>query len=71
MQSKESPNRLRQLREGRDLKLYDLASALRVDTSTIYRWEQGNAIPDRRKLQLADFFGVPVAYLMGWEQEAA
>lgn len=62
-------NRLRELREARDLKRYDLAAALRVDQSTVVRWEQGAAIPDRQKLALAAFFQVSPAHLMGWDRE--
>lgn len=65
------PNRLRELREGRDLKPYDLAAKLRVDPSTIYRWERDGGIPDPLKLELAEFFGVTGAYLMGWPERVA
>ncbi len=66
------PNRLRELRRAADLKLYDLSAQLRVDTSTISRWEKGSGpIPDPAKLALAEIFGVSVAHLMGWEQHEA
>lgn len=64
------PNRLRELREARDLKVYDIAVLVRRDTSTIYGWETGEGrIPDDIKLELAEFYGVTAAYLMGWEDE--
>jgi ribosome-binding protein aMBF1 (putative translation factor) len=62
------PNRLRELREGRGLKPYDLAAQLRVDQTTVSRWERGGPIPDHRKIQLADFFGCSIAEVMGWER---
>jgi len=66
------PNKLKQLRESRELKLYDLAAHLRVDPATIHRWERGeSAMPDWAKLSLAEFFDVGPGYLMGWEREAA
>ncbi|MGH2955100.1 MAG: helix-turn-helix domain-containing protein [Solirubrobacterales bacterium] len=72
MQRQLPPNRLRELRNGRDLKLYDLAALLRVDPATIFRWEAGDtAIPDWAKLALAEFFKVEPTYLMGWDEVAA
>jgi transcriptional regulator with XRE-family HTH domain len=63
-------NRVRELRKARGLKPHDLAAKLRVDTSTITRWESGRgAIPDHRKIQLANLFDVSVAYVMGWSKE--
>jgi transcriptional regulator with XRE-family HTH domain len=70
MQSQLPANRLRELREARDLKLYDLAARFRVDPSTVYRWETVR-VPDEAKLQLAEFYGVTVAYLMGWPEKVA
>lgn len=68
MQTQTAINRLRELRLERDLKLYDIAAYLRVDTSTVSRWEKGGSIPDDAKLRLAEFFGVTVAYLMRWPE---
>jgi transcriptional regulator with XRE-family HTH domain len=72
VQSKRRPNRLRELREARDLKRHDIAARLRVDPSTVYRWEDGRAqVPDEAKLNLAKFYGVTVSYLMGWPESSA
>lgn len=72
VQRERPPNRLRELREDRDLKRYDIAALYRVDQSTVYRWEAGlSAVPDDVKLELADFYGVTVARLMGWPETAA
>jgi len=54
----------------RGLKRVHLAAALDVDQSTVFRWERHGAIPDDRKLALAEFFDVEPAYLMGWDQQA-
>lgn len=65
-------NRLRELREARGLKLYDISAAIRVDPATVSRWERGvSEVPDLAKFQLAEFFGVSVTYLMGWPDEVA
>lgn len=65
-------NRLRELREARGLKLYDISAAIRVDPGTVSRWERGiSPIPDEAKLQLAEFFDVTRPYLMGWDEPAA
>lgn len=62
------PNRLAELRRGAGFKLYDIASKLRVDPSTVYRWERGDTtMPDSHKLTLARLYGVSPAYLMGWD----
>ena len=70
MPRKPFANRLRELRESRDLKPHDLAVKLRVDPSTVYRWERTGIVPDEVKFELADFYGVTVTYLMGWPEKA-
>lgn len=62
-------NRLRQIREERRLSRADVASALRVDSSTIARWEINGSIPTSRVPALAEYLGVPKAHLMGWDDE--
>jgi len=62
-------NRIRELREARNLARYDVAAALRVDQSTVARWERGGAIPDHRKHALAQLLDAEIAYLMGWDDE--
>lgn len=59
-------NRLAALREAKGLMRSEIAGALRVDQSTVWRWEQGGAIPDARKVELANLLGVSVSDLMGW-----
>lgn len=63
-------NRLRELRESQGLKRYDISAALRVDQSTISRWENGGTIPDRQKQRLAELLKVSITELMGWEVPA-
>jgi transcriptional regulator with XRE-family HTH domain len=65
-------NRIGECREAKGLKLSEIAGALRVDQSTVWRWEKTGRVPDDRKHQLAELLGVSIAYLMGWtEREAA
>lgn len=65
-----SKNRLRELREAHDLKLWELSAVAERDASMIHRYETGTTrIPDDLKLRLAEHFGVTVAYLMGWDEE--
>ena len=72
MQDGNAKNRLRELREKRSLKLYDIAALIRRDPATISRWENGETatIPDDIKLKLAEYYGVSPAYLMGWENDS-
>lgn len=63
-------NRLRELRVAYGQTQAQLAVAIAVDPSTIYRWEAGEAgIPDARKVQLATYFAVSVGWLMCWPEE--
>lgn len=69
VQAQPTGNRIAELRRARDMKLYDISYTLRVDPSTVSRWESGETtIPDPQKLKLAELFDVSVAYLMGWEE---
>lgn len=73
MQIQPPVNRIRQLREERQLSRADVASALDVDQSTVYRWEAGltATVPDPKKHRLAQLLGVSVPALMGYENTAA
>lgn len=71
MQRELPANRLKELREKRGLKLYDIAARIRRNPSTIWRWEQGEAMPDWAKLALAELYEVSPSYLMGWDDKVA
>jgi transcriptional regulator with XRE-family HTH domain len=68
-------NRLRELRLEEGYTQEQLAKRLarkgiRVNASTISRWEHSQVtIPDPHKPRLAEFFGVSVAYLLGFEDD--
>lgn len=48
----------------------DLGKEIGVSKLTISRWENGERIPKSDKAQqLADFFGVSIGYLLGYERE--
>lgn len=58
--------RLKELREHRKLTQADVAKALGIDRTTYGKYETGDSSPHYEKLiQLADFFGVSVDYLIG------
>lgn len=63
-------NRLKRLRKEKNETQYTLAELLSVNEKTISRWENGesNIKPDKAQ-QLADFFGVSVGYLLGYERK--
>lgn len=59
-------NRLRDLREDRDLKQKELAQVLQVHQTTYSDYELGELnIPVAVLHDLADFYGVSVDYLLG------
>ena len=63
-------NRIRDLREDRDLRQSDLAEAVGIDQRTISNYETGKSNPDSDALiRLADFFGVSIDYLVGRVQQ--
>ena len=59
-------NRIRELRESRDLRQIDLSRATGIDQKTISNYETGKTNPDSYALiRLADFFEVSIDYLVG------
>jgi len=59
-------NRIKELREDRDLRQSDLAKATGIDQRTISNYETGKSNPDSYALiKLADYFGVSIDYLVG------
>ena len=60
--------RLKELRESKDLSLRQLASALGVSAIAVSRWETGQRTPSiEQLLKIANFFGVSSDYLIGLE----
>lgn len=58
-------NRIKDLREDRDLRQSDLAAATGIDQRTISNYETGKTAPDAYALiKLADFFDVSIDYLV-------
>lgn len=59
-------NRLRELREDRDLRQIDVSRATNIDQKTLSNYETGRTNPDSWAIiRLADFFGVTCDYLLG------
>ncbi len=59
-------NRIRELREDRDLRQIDVANATGIDQKTLSNYETGKTNPDSFAiLRLADFFDVTSDYLLG------
>ncbi len=59
-------NRIRDLREDKDMRQIDLAKATGIDQRTISNYETGKTSPDAENLiLLADFFDVTIDYLVG------
>ena len=58
--------RIRALREDRDLKQKDIAQLLQVSQGTYSRYESGYLdMPSSVLIKLASFYGVSVDYLLG------
>ena len=61
-----STNRIKDLREDRDLRKTDVAEATGIDQRTLSNYETGKTNPDSFALiRLADFFDVSIDYLLG------
>ena len=59
-------NRIKELREDRDLRQSDVAAATGIDQRTLSNYETGKTNPDSFAIiKLAEFFGVTCDYLLG------
>ena len=62
--------RIRDLREDKDLKQYAIAGLLMCDQSLYSKYERGEReLPLRLAVQLAEFYGVSMDYLVGLTDE--
>ena len=65
-------NRIRDLREDRDLRQIDVAKATGIDQKTLSNYETGKTNPDSYAIiRLCDFFGTSADYLIGRTDEKA
>ncbi len=59
-------NRIRSLREDRDLRQIDVSQATGIDQKTLSNYETGKTNPDSSSIiKLAEFFSVTCDYLLG------
>ena len=59
-------NRIKELREDRDLRQSDVSKATGIDQRTLSNYETGKTNPDSEAIiKLAAFFGVTCDYLLG------
>lgn len=59
-------NRIKDLREDRDLRQVDVAEAIGIDQRSLSNYETGKTNPDSETvIKLARFFGVTCDYLLG------
>lgn len=62
-------NRLKELRKQKGLTQQGLADEISVSKITVLRWEnEERQIKPEKAQQLADYFGVSVGYLLGYEE---
>ena len=63
-------NRIRTLREDRDLRQIDVSNATGIDQKTLSNYETGKTNPDSFAIiKLAEFFNVTTDYLLGVSEE--
>lgn len=63
-------NRLKDLRQNKKLTQQELADEMGITKRTYIYWEKGDRqIKPEKAQQLADFFGVSVGYLLGYNDE--
>lgn len=61
-------NRLKELRQAKKLTQQEMALELHTPLRTYQRWENGESqIKPEKAEKLADFFGVSVGYLLGYD----
>lgn len=69
MKRSHTMNRLKELRKEKKITQEELAQEIGVSKITILRWENGERqIKPEKAQQLADYFGVSVGYLLGYEE---
>ena len=62
-------NRLKELRQQKKLSQKELAENIGVHYRTLQNWENGESqIKPEKSQQLADYFGVSVGYLLGYNE---
>ena len=60
-------NRLKELRKEKKLSQKEIAKEMSISEKTLSRWENGESqIKPEKAQQLADYFGVSVGYLLGY-----
>lgn len=65
-------NRLKELRKEKGLTQQGLADKISVSKITVLRWEnEERQIKPEKAQQLADYFGVSVGYLLGYEDDSS
>lgn len=63
-------NIIKELRQKNELTQDKLSQELDINLRTIQRWENGESqIKPEKAQQLAEYFGVSVGYLLGYEPE--
>ena len=68
MKGVKNMNRLKELRQEKKLSQKELAENIGVHYRTLQNWEnEESQIKPEKAKQLADFFGVSVGYLLGYE----
>lgn len=62
-------NRVSSERALKGLTQVELAEALRVDPSTVNRWEGGGSIPEKKLIEMRGLFNCDIDWLLGLSDE--
>ena len=72
MKGVKNMNRLKELRQEQKLSQKELAENIGVHYRTLQNWEnEESQIKQEKAQQLADYFGVSVGYLLGYEDDSS
>lgn len=72
MKGVKNMNRLKELRQEKKLSQKELAENIGVHYRTLQNWEnEESQIKQEKAQQLADYFGVSVGYLLGYEDDSS
>lgn len=64
-------NKIKELRKNKGVTVKELSKIIGISQSMLSNYENGNSVPRDKEIwkKLADYFGVSIPYLMGYEEK--